>query len=253
MGRLEGKVSFISGAAGGMGQVACRMFCEEGSTVYGTDIAEETGRELEQQLRGKGHKFTFIPGDISTGAGVKAIADAVKAETDQLDVIYNNHGVCIGHPLLEVSEDEWDTVQNINLKSVFLTMSNLVPLMTEHGGSVVNVASVGGVSAFGAMAAYGAAKAGVIHLSKVAAVDLAPFGIRVNAVCPGVIDTPMPRNFIKDLANKDEVWEGFGKGHLVGRMGRPEEIVNFCLWLASDESTFMTGASLLIDGGWSVQ
>lgn len=253
MGRLSGKFSFISGAAGGMGQVACRVFCEEGSTVIGTDIAEESGRELERQLQDKGHSFTFVAGDISTGAGVDAIAAVVREQTDRLDVLYNNHGICIGRPFLEITEAEWDKVQSVNLKSVFLTMSKLVPLMTEHGGSVINVSSVGGVCAFGSMAAYSSAKAGVILLSKVAAVDLAQHHIRVNAVCPGVIDTPMPRNFISELEDKDEVWRGFETGHLTGRLGRPEEIVSLCVYLASDESTFMTGSSILIDGGWSVQ
>lgn len=253
MGRLDGKISLITGASGGMGQVACQMFCAEGSLVVGTDIAEPAGRQLEEKLQAEGHEFSFVAADISTSAGVQKIADFVSERTDRLDVLYNNHGISVGNSILDVTEEEWDRIQSVNLKSVFLSIRAFAPLMKQHGGSIVNVSSVGGVCAFESMGAYGAAKAGVIHLSKCAAVDLRTHGIRVNAICPGVIDTPMPRAFVSNLPNKDEVMRDFETGHLVGRMGRSEEVVSLAVWLASDEATFMTGSSIMIDGGWSVR
>lgn len=253
MGRLEGKVAVITGATGGMGQVGCRVFCEEGATVVGVDLDDTGGPDLEQELRDKGLDFSFVGANVATAAGCAAVADHVRERSDRLDVLYNNHGITVGKPILETSEADWDLIQDVDLKSVFLMTKALAPMMTDRGGSIINVSSIGGVVAFGAMGAYGAAKAGVILLSKCCAVDLAQYGIRVNAVCPGVIDTPMPRNFIKDLPDKESIWKGFEEGHLVGRLGRPEEVVSLAVWLGSDESTFMTGAELIIDGGWSVR
>ncbi|MPZ70585.1 MAG: SDR family oxidoreductase [Actinobacteria bacterium] len=253
MGRLEGKNVVISGATGGQGQVACRMFGDEGANVIGTDVDEQAGVALSKELGEKGHPFSFIAADLSNSAGVDTLGAAVEERFDRVDAVYNNHGIILGKPLLETTEAEWDKIHDIDLKSVFLIMKRLVPLMTERGGSIINVSSVGGLVAFANMAAYGAAKGGLAMFSKVAAVDLAPHNIRVNAICPGVIDTPMPRNFVSGLAERDQIWTGFEQGHLTGRLGRSEEVVSLAIYLASDESTFMTGAAIPIDGGWSVQ
>lgn len=252
MGRLDGKNAVISGAAGGMGQVACRRFCEEGASVVGVDLAEEAGRELEDKLRGEGFDFELRRVDVTSSEEVDELAEHVKTKFDGLDVLHNNAGIILGKPLLETTEEEWDRLHDVNLKSVFLMTRAFVPLMEGRGGSIVNVSSVGGLVAFENMSAYGAAKAGVAMFSRVAAADLAP-DIRVNAICPGVIDTPMPRNFISTLPDQEAIWRGFEEGHLLGRVGRPEEVVSLVVWLASDEASFMTGAALPIDGGWSTR
>ena len=252
MGRLEGKVAVITGAAGGQGQVACRMFCEEGAAVLGTDISAEAGKELQRELRDKNFNFEFVAADVSITRDCQRLARHAGRRHGRVDVLYNNHGIILGKPLLETTEAEWDRIQKVDLKSVFLLTKAFVPLM-EGGGSIINVSSVGGLVAFANMAAYGAAKAGLAHFSKVAAVDLAPYNIRVNAICPGVIDTQMPRNFVSELPDRDEIWRSFERGHLVQRVGRPEEVVPLAIYLASDESSFMTGAAIPIDGGWSVQ
>ena len=253
MGKLDGKNVVITGATGGQGQAACRLFCEEGGRVLGTDLDEQAGTQLAEELRGKGYDFAFVAADLSGSAGCERFAGEVGARFDQVDVLYNNHGIILGKPLLETTEQEWDLVHDVDLKSVFLLTKQIAPLMLDHGGSIINVSSVGGLVAFENMAAYGAAKGGLAMFSKAAAVDLAPYGVRVNAICPGVVDTPMPRNFISGLAEKDAIWQGFEDGHLVGRLGRSEEIVSLALYLASDDSTFMTGAAIPIDGGWSVR
>lgn len=167
-----------------------------------------------------------------------------------LNVLYNNAGVILGKPMLETSEEEWDRLMNVNAKSIFLMTKAFVPLMKGRKGSIINVSSIGGVVAFENMSAYGAAKAAAAHFSRVAAVELAP-DIRVNAICPGVIDTPMPRAFMSTLPNRDEIWKAWEESHLIKRFGKPEEIVSFALWLASDDAGFMTGAVVPIDGGYS--
>ncbi|GAB2961765.1 SDR family oxidoreductase [Amycolatopsis acidiphila] len=253
MGKLDNKNVVITGAAGGQGQAACRLFSEEGARVFGTDLDEKTGNELSKELRDKGYDFSFGTADLATAVGCEKFAAEVRDRFDRVDVLYNNHGIILGKPLLETTEEEWDRVHDIDLKSVFLLIKQIAPLMKDHGGSIINVSSVGGLVAFANMAAYGAAKGGLAMFSKAAAVDLAPYGIRVNAICPGVVDTQMPRNFVSGLAAKDAIWKGFEDGHLVGRLGRAEEIVSLALYLASDDSTFMTGAAIPIDGGWSVQ
>jgi NAD(P)-dependent dehydrogenase (short-subunit alcohol dehydrogenase family) len=252
MARLQDKNVIITGAAGGQGQAACRMFLDEGANVLATDIDEAALTGLGKEL-GDDVRLSVVAADASGSAGVERIADAARERFDRVDVLYNNHGIILGKPLLDTTEEEWDRVHDVDLKSVFLLTKQIVPLMQAHGGSIINVSSVGGLVAFANMAAYGAAKGGLAMFSKVAAVDLAPWNIRVNAICPGVIDTQMPRNFISGLADRDEIWRGFEQGHLTGRLGRAEEIVTLAIYLASDESTFMTGSVIPIDGGWSVQ
>ncbi len=252
MGRLQNKRVVITGAVGGQGQVACRLFAQEGARIVASDLDEVAGKELEGSLRQDGFDVTFSAADLSSAEGAKTLASRAAAALGGVDVLYANHGIILGRPLLETTEAEWDRIQDVNLKSNFLLTQQIAPLMTE-GGSIINVSSVGGQVVFPAMSAYGAAKAGLAFFSKVAAVDLAPLGIRVNAICPGVIDTNMPRNFASTLDSPEDVLQSFRDGHLVGRMGRAEEVVYLALYLASDESTFTTGAVMTVDGGWSLQ
>jgi NAD(P)-dependent dehydrogenase (short-subunit alcohol dehydrogenase family) len=252
MGKLDGKNVVITGAAGGMGQAACRMFCAEGATVLGADVNGVAGQELEATLKADGLGFRFAEVDVTSAASVNELAETAKAGFGGVDVLYNNAGIIMGKPILQTSEEEWAYVERVNSKSIFLTTKAFVPLMAGRKGSIINVSSIGGVVAFENMGAYGAAKAAAAHFSRVAAVEFAP-DIRVNAICPGVVDTPMPRNFTKDLANRDEIFEAWNHEHLTGRLGLPEEVVSLALWLASDDAGFMTGAVLNIDGGYSTR
>ncbi|GAB7007583.1 dihydroanticapsin 7-dehydrogenase [Nocardioides sp. AN3] len=255
MARLQGKTALITGATGGQGRVACQTFAEEGAAVLATDLDASAGAELERTLRDKGLDVTFVAANLSTTPGVQQLAEATGECFDGLDILYANHGIILGSPLLDTSEEEWDRIQDVNLKSVFLLTKHLAPQMAGRGASIINVSSIGALTVFPNLSAYGAAKAGLAMFSKCAAVDLAPLGIRVNAICPGVIDTPMPRSFIATLPDKPEaevVMQAFADGAVVGRLGRPEEVVSLALYLASDESTFMTGSVLTVDGGWSL-
>lgn len=252
MGKLDGKNVVITGAAGGMGQVACRMFCSEGARVLGADLNGVAGKELEAGLKADGVDFRFAEVDVTSSASITELAATARSEFGAVDVLYNNAGIIAGKPILETTDDEWAAIERINSKSIFLATKAFVPLMTGRKASIVNVSSIGGIVAFANMGAYGAAKAAAAHFSRVAAVEFAP-DIRVNAICPGVVDTPMPRNFTKDMDNRDQIFEAWNHEHLTGRLGRPEEVVSLALWLASDDAGFMTGAVLNIDGGYSTR
>ncbi|WP_243061028.1 SDR family NAD(P)-dependent oxidoreductase [Nocardioides sp. SR21] len=251
--KLKDKIAVVSGTTGGMGALAARTFCENGATVIGVDLDPELGAKLEAELQGDGHAFTFVRVDVTRRADILALADHVRDNHGRLDVLYNNAGVVLGKHVLDTTEEEWDRVHDVVSKGTFLMMRELVPLMGE-GGSVVNVASAGGLAGMDGMAAYCSAKASVVLLTKTAAIDLAP-GIRVNAICPGAIDTQMPRNFVATMPEEmgKAVWDELARGHLTGRFGRPEEVVSVGLFLASDASSFMTGAAVVVDGGWTAK
>jgi NAD(P)-dependent dehydrogenase (short-subunit alcohol dehydrogenase family) len=249
-GRLEGKTAMITGAAGGMGRVACRRFCEEGATVLGVDLAEDAGGELERELRADGLAFEFRRCDVTSSADVAAVAEHVGATFGVLDVLYNNAGTVLGKPLVEITDEEWDKVINVNLRSGFLTMRALVPIMRRPGGSIVNISSGLGLVGSDQMSVYCASKGGVVLLSKAAALELGP-DIRVNAICPGVIDTPMPRNAVSRLPADvgAAILKGWEDQHVTKRLGRPEEVVALAVWLASDEASFVTGTAIPVDSG----
>jgi 2-keto-3-deoxy-L-fuconate dehydrogenase len=252
MDRLKDKHVVITGAAGGIGKAACRMFCEEGATVVGVDLDEGAGAELERDLRAAGLGFEFRRLDVTDEEGVNGLAADLGSAWPTVDVLYNNAGRIMGKPFLECTVEDWDSLHDVNAKSIFLTMRAFVPHMTNPGGSIVNTSSGAAVLAIKDMTIYGASKADVVMLSKGAAVDLAP-GIRVNAIVPGVIDTPMPHSFVSLMPaeQQQQVLDAFAGEHLTQRIGTPEEIAAAALFLASDDASFVTGSAMAIDGGWS--
>ena len=250
MGRLDGKRVVLTGAASGIGRAACALFLREGATLVGVDIDAEGGASLAEELREHGERFRFERLDVSSEDEIVAFARRLADDWPTLDVLYNNAGVIRGKALLDSTMEDWSLLHDVNSKSVFLTMRELAPLMTNPGGSIVNTSSGGGILATPNMSVYSAAKAGVIMLSRCAAVDLAP-GIRVNAILPGVIDTPMPRDFVAGMPAEDRqrALDDLAAEHLVGRLGQPEEIAAAALFLASDEASFVTGSAMCVDGG----
>lgn len=250
MQRLEGKQAVITGAAGGIGRVACRMFCEEGASVLGADLDEAQGRELESELRGDGHDFAFVRCDVTSSADVAALAAEVESRFGGLDVLYNNAGTILGKPLVETSDEEWDRVQAVNLRGPFFTMRALVPLMQGRAASIVNAASGLGLVGEAQLGAYCASKGGLVLLTKSAALELGP-DIRVNALCPGVIDTPMPHAAMAGLPEDvaSAILRGWEEMHLAKRLGRPEEVAAAAVFLASDEASFISGIALPVDSG----
>jgi 2-keto-3-deoxy-L-fuconate dehydrogenase len=248
--RLEGKRTLITGAAGGMGRVACRAFCTEGAAVIGVDLAEESGRELEESLQAEGLSFEFRRCDVASSSAVASLAAYVESRFERLDVLYNNAGVILGKPLTETTDEEWDRVLNVNLRAAFYTMRALVPLMQGRQAAIVNISSGLGLVGEANLGAYCASKGGLVQLTKSAALELGP-DIRVNAICPGVIDTPMPQQALSALPPEasTSVLDGWKAQHVAGRIGRAEEVVAVAVFLASDEASFITGTAIPVDSG----
>jgi 3-oxoacyl-[acyl-carrier protein] reductase/cyclopentanol dehydrogenase/dihydroanticapsin dehydrogenase len=248
MALLDEKTAVVSGALGGQGQAVCERFCAEGATVIGIDRSEERAAEFAERVAGSPGSFEFRKVDVSSAAEVAALADHVRDAHGSLQVLYNNAGIMQQIPTLDVTDDQWDEVLDVNLKSAFLMTRALVPLMQENGGSIVNISSTGGLRAFEALAPYGAAKAGLIHFTRVTAAEFGP-RVRANAISPGFIDTPMARGFATNLPNPDEAWEAMAEVPVLKRFGSAAEVANLAVWLASDESSFVTGEAITIDGG----
>ena len=247
MDRLRGKKAVITGAAGGQGRVACRLFVEEGAQVLAVDIDSKAASQVEAIAP---KAIAYIAADLTTEEGIGAVAAGARQRFTTVDVLYNNHGIVIAKPILEMNRNEWDAVQNVNLRSFFFLTQAIVPLMSK-GGSIINISS--GIGLFGrpTLGAYCASKAGLINLTRVMVLEFAPLNIRANVIAPGVIDTPMPRKAIESLPNKEEALEVLLSDQIFRRLGRPEEIVHMAIYLASDEASFTTGSVISVDGGMS--
>ncbi|MCP1676989.1 dihydroanticapsin dehydrogenase [Natronocella acetinitrilica] len=248
MGRLSGKVAIITGANGGMGQEAVRIFAGEGARIVACDVAEPT--PALQTLIDQ-HEVAYVQGDLCDESLSQQVVQTALDRFGQLDVLYNNHGIMVGKPFLDTEMADFDRVVSVNLRSVFaLSLYAAKAMSTRNQGSIIHISSVGGIVGFPGMAAYGASKGGLAQLARSMATDLASYNIRVNAICPGVVDTPMPRRYIKDAgAEEKETMDAMANMHLLKRNGRPEEIVWMAVYLASDESSFTTGAVIPVDGG----
>ena len=252
MNRLKNKVALISGALGGQGQVAVAKFIEEGAQVFATDLAPSPHGEVASLLGSGSDKLAYLGGDLCDSELLDQLVNTAITKFGHIDVLFSNHGVMVGKPFLDTTIEELDRVLAINLRAPFLLSQLGAKQMVQqgNGGSIVHNSSVGGIVGFPTMAAYGASKAGLAQLARSMATDLAEYGIRVNAICPGVVDTPMPERYVEGLGvDKQTVFQEMEQMHLMKRLGRPEEIVNLALFLASDESSFMTGSVIPIDGG----
>jgi NAD(P)-dependent dehydrogenase (short-subunit alcohol dehydrogenase family) len=248
--RLRDKVCVITGAGSGMGRVACEVFAREGARVAALEIAEEAGRETAERARAGGGDATFFACDVADEASVRAAMAGVVAHYGQIDALYNNAGVMPegDHSVLDTSVEVWDRVMAVNVRGIFLCCKHALPPMLARGrGSIVNIASfVALVGCSVPQDAYTASKGAVISLTKSLAIQFRPRGVRSNAICPGPIETPM----LMDWLLKDEAARQLRLGRQPsGRFGRPEDIVNAALYLASDESDWTNGAVLVIDGG----
>jgi len=246
VGRLDGKVALITGAAGGMGLEASKLFAAEGARVVMTDVAEEAGRAAASEI---GDAATFVRADVSTGEDAEAMVRFAVETFGGLHVLYNNAGVVLPNDAgaVETDVETWDRTMAINLRGVWLGCKFGIPAMLESGGgSIINVASfVAFMGAATAQIAYTATKGGVLSMTREIAVEYARRGIRANALCPGPIETPLLMQLFADDAAKQRRLV-----HVpMGRLGQAQEVVRAALWLASDESSFMTGAALVVDGG----
>jgi NAD(P)-dependent dehydrogenase (short-subunit alcohol dehydrogenase family) len=247
-GRFAGKAAFVTGAASGIGRADAVAFAREGAKVVVADVSEQGNQETASMIEELGGQAVAARCDVTGSEDVKAALDKGIEAFGRLDVAFNNAGV--EQPVgatADVGEEEWDRIVGVNLRGVFLCMKHEIPLMLRYrGGAIVNTSSGAGVTAVKGQAAYTAAKHGVIGLTKVAALDYAESNLRVNAVCPGIIDTAMMQRFTGDTAEGRERVLG---QEPVGRMGTPEEIAAAVLWLCSDDAAFVIGHAMIIDGG----
>jgi NAD(P)-dependent dehydrogenase (short-subunit alcohol dehydrogenase family) len=254
--RLAGKVAVVTGGGSGIGRAAAETFAAEGAGVAVVDLSAEAAEAVAAAIRATGGSAVALQGDVTSGPALEAAMAATVAQFGRLDVLYNNAGIAVGGSVLEVSEADWDRCFAVNVKSVFLAARAAAPhLEAAGGGSIINTASVAGLVAVERAAAYCGAKAAVIGLTRNMAIDLAPRGIRVNAICPGTILTPMVEQLLlfRGGGNREKGMAMTVAKYPIGRLGTPEEIARVALFLASDDSSFVTGASFTADGGMTAQ
>ena len=247
---LKNKVAIITGGTSGIGRETAVLFAEQGAKVVVAGRREAEGKETVDLMRKAGGDGMFVKADVTKAADVQALVKTTVDKFGRLDTAFNNAGI-EGNwmPMVDISEEEWDRVLDINLKGMFLCLKYEIPqLLKNGGGTIVNMSSVAGLMGTPAAAPYGASKHGVISLTRTAALEHAKQKIRVNAVCPAVIESPMEnRLFGEPEAQK------FAVGmHPIGRIGTPREVAEAVLWMCSEKSSFMTGHYIVVDGGFLV-
>jgi 3(or 17)beta-hydroxysteroid dehydrogenase len=254
-GRVAGKVALVTGGASGLGAASARLLAREGACVAVTDLSEEAGQHVTGAITDAGGEAFFIRQDVAIEGEWQHIVAAVLARWGRLDVLVNNAGVAGDNALVvDTSLAEWRRVLTVNLDAVFLGIKHCVPAMIAGGGgSIINLSSVLGKVGFAGAGAYSASKGGVALLTKSAAIELATSNVRVNSIHPGFIDTPMVAQGVASMPDPVAAKRQIEVAHPIGRLGKPTDIAEGVLFLASEAASFMTGAELVIDGGYTAR
>lgn len=250
--RLAGKIAVVTGGAYGIGRASVELFAREGANVAIVDLAEDGGRAVERVVRDAGGEAFFVQADVGRREDAEQAIEAAIGRYGGVDVLFNNAGIMPEGTALTHSDADWDRTMDTNLKAIFFLARAAVPSMIERaGGSIINTASVQGLRGHQNRLAYISSKHGVIGITCALAADFARQGIRANAICPGTIDTPMLHRVLDTMPNREEALKGFAELHPVGFIGTPDDVAYAALYLASDESRFVTGIALPVDGGYT--
>jgi len=250
--RFKNKATIVTGGAKGIGRASSLAFAQEGASVTVADLDEKAGKAVVEAITKAGGKAIFVPGDIADESYVKRLVSETVKAFGGIDVLHNNAGVVKYGTVVDMPVADWDWILNINLRASFLTCKYCIPEMRKRGGgAIVNTASVQAFASQRTVAAYSASKGAIVSLTTTIALDHAPDNIRCNCIAPGSIHTPM-LDMAADLfgaGNPSKAIQDWGKMHPIGRVGKPEEVANLVLFLASDDAAFITGACYRVDGG----
>lgn len=250
-GRLEGRTAIITGGANGMGRAAALMFAEAGAKVAIFDIQAAAGKEVAEQIQSAGGEAMFLDTDVSNTAAVRASLGAVIGRWGPVDTLFSHAGTIIVKPLHETTDEDYDRLMAINVRSAFIVCREVVTHMIENGGgSVVITSSIGGEKGFGLESVYCMTKGAVLQLARSIAIEYRDQGIRANAVCPGFVKTAHGLREIDELDGLGQNWNEADLNAVQGRLCEPEEVAAAALWLASDEASFVNGLALYVDNGW---
>ncbi len=248
--QLGGKTALITGAASGIGRATALIFAREGAAVSIVDLNREVGETVAQEISMAGGRAIFAGGDVTSAADCRRVAECTVREFGGIHVLFNNAGVIRRASVLEISEREWDAVLAVNVKSIFLMCREVIPMMAlAGGGSIVNTASGWGLAGGARAAAYCASKGAVVLMTKAMAIDHGRQNIRVNCICPGDTNTAMLRSEAQQIGESEDRFLSDSAKRPLGRVGKPEEIAQAALYLASDRASFVTGTALVVDGG----
>jgi len=253
MERLQGKIALVSGAGAGIGEQICYRFSEEGAAVVGMDLDAAALERVAAGCKQRGGELLAVSGDVSKEADCRRAVEAVRKQHGALHALCNVAGVVDGGTLVAADEPTWQRAHDINVKGMWYLCRLAIPLMVESGGgSVINISSVAGPWAVKERGVYSVTKAAVIGLTKSLAIDFIGQGIRANAICPGTVETPSWHNRVNEAADPAQALKDFIARQPMGRVGQPQEVAALAAFLAADESAYMTGQAIAIDGGMTM-
>jgi NAD(P)-dependent dehydrogenase (short-subunit alcohol dehydrogenase family) len=255
--RLTNRVALVTGSGVGIGRATVMLLAQEGARVVVQDVNADTAQETAQLINRAGGEAVFIGGDVTSSTHAEAMVKRAVDSYGRLDVLFNNAGIWRGGTILDINEEDWDRTMSVNVKGIYLVSRYAVQqMMRQESGSIINAASVAALRGSPMSAAYHASKGAVLLLTKCMAVDFGRYGIRVNCICPGIIETQMADQLLTyrslgDDDRKQALIETYEERHPIGRFGQPAEVAKVVLFLASDESSFVNGAAWSVDGGLS--